>query len=43
MRDLLLQTLQLAKIRLVGPQALGELGQYLPATYLTGAVPAGAT
>ena len=42
-RDLLLQTLQLAKLRLAGPQELGALGQYLPATYCTGAVPAGAT
>ena len=33
-RDLLLQTLELAKLRLAGPQTLGELGQYLPATYL---------
>ena len=39
-RDQLLQTLELAKVRLAGPQTLGELGQYLPATYLNGAVPA---
>ena len=42
-RDLLLQTLQLARLRLVGPQQLGALGQYLPATYLHGAIPAGAS
>ncbi len=42
-RDLLLQTLELAKLRLAGPQALGELGQYLPATYLNGVIPAGPT
>ena len=40
-RDLLLQTLELAKLRLVGPQTLGELGQYLPATYLNGGHPRG--
>jgi hypothetical protein len=39
-RDVLVQTLDLAKIRLVGPQSLGELGQFLPATYLNGAIPA---
>ena len=39
-RDLLLQTLQLARLRLVGPQQLDALGQYLPATYLQGSVPA---
>jgi hypothetical protein len=39
-RDELLQTLALAKVRLAGPQMLGALGQYLPATYLNGAVPA---
>jgi hypothetical protein len=38
--DQLLQTLELAKVRLAGPQTLGALGQYLPATYLNGAVPA---
>ena len=41
-RDLLLQTLELARLRLVGPQQLGALGQYLPATYLHGAIPAAA-
>jgi hypothetical protein len=39
-RDLLVQTLDLAGIRMVGPQAVGALGQFLPATYLNGAIPA---
>jgi hypothetical protein len=42
-RDLLNQTLDLAKIRAVGPQSLGELGQFLPGTYLDNLIPAGAT
>jgi len=39
-RDLVTQTVDLAKLRLVGPQALGAFGQYLPATYLQGGIPA---
>jgi hypothetical protein len=35
-RDLVHQTLDLAKLRAVGPQTLVGLGQFLPATYLAG-------
>jgi hypothetical protein len=31
--QVLLETMDLTRIRAVGPEALGELGQYLPATY----------
>ena len=33
--QVLLETMDLTRIRAVGPGALGELGQYLPATYFT--------
>jgi hypothetical protein len=33
LQRVLLETLELAKLRAVDPQALGELGQYLPALY----------
>jgi hypothetical protein len=35
------QTLDLARLRTVGPQALLDLGQYLPATYLPETLDAG--
>jgi hypothetical protein len=33
-RDLVIQALDLARLRMVGPEVLADLGQYLPATYL---------
>jgi hypothetical protein len=40
-RDMIGQTLDLARLRTVGPQALLDLGQYLPATYLPETLDAG--
>ena len=40
-RDQVAETLDLAKLRMVGPQQLGSVGQMLPATYLDGRIPAG--
>lgn len=40
-RDTIKQTLDLARCRMVGPETLRELGQYLPASYLAGDLYAG--
>jgi hypothetical protein len=35
------QTLDIARLRMVGPETLQELGQFLPAVYLHGETTAG--
>lgn len=39
-RDLVVQALDLARLRMVGPEVLAGLGQYLPATYLPATITA---
>ena len=40
-RDSVKETLNLARLRMVGPETLADLGQFLPATYLPAGTPSG--
>lgn len=42
-RDMIKQTLDLSRLRMVGPETLHDLGQFLPMVYLPGTISPGAT